>query len=105
MNSLIARILRTFADNIESGNTNATEDELIEVCDWLAFVMNPESKVSKYQAAKAFGMSHKTFDYHVSKGDIPKGREQQGFKEKFWYKRDIIKYKENKKETREKTDN
>jgi hypothetical protein len=50
-------------------------------------------------------MSHKTFDYHVSKGDIPKGREQQGFKEKFWYKRDIIKYKENKKETHEKTDN
>ena len=96
MNKLIARMLRTFADNIESGNTNATEDELIEVCDWLAFVMNPESKVSKYQAAKALGMSYKTFDYHVSKGDIPKGHEQQGFKEKFWYKRDIIKFKENR---------
>jgi hypothetical protein len=41
-------------------------------------------------------MSYKTFDYHVSKGDIPKGHEQQGFKEKFWYKRDIIKFKENK---------
>ena len=44
MNKLIARMLRAFADNIESGNTNATEDELIEVCDWLAFVMNLSQK-------------------------------------------------------------
>ena len=28
--------------------------------------MNPESKVSKYQAAKALGMSYKTFDYLIS---------------------------------------
>ena len=94
MNKLIAKLLRTFADNVESGNTNATEDELIEVCDWLSFIINPESKVSKYQAAKALGISTKTFDYYVAKGDIPKPRSQQGFKEVFWYKRDIIKFKE-----------
>lgn len=97
-NKVIANILRKFADNIDAGNTNATEGELIEICDWLGFVMNPESKLSKYQAAKALGVSHKTFDYYVSKGYIPKGMEQQGFKEKFWYKKDIIKFKEEKDE-------
>ena len=98
INLLFASILRTFADNIESGNTNATEDELIELCDSLGYIMNPETKLSKYQAANLLGINHKTFDYYVSKGDIPKGKEQQGFKEKFWYKRDIIKFKERKNE-------
>lgn len=45
--------------------------------------MNPESKISKYQAAKILNVNYKTFDYYVSKGYIPKGMEQQGFKEKF----------------------
>lgn len=95
-NITIASILRTFADSIESGNTNASEDELIEICDQLGFIMNPETKLSKYQAAKLLDVNYKTFDYYVSKGYIPKGMEQQGFKEKFWYKRDIIKFKEKK---------
>lgn len=95
-NNLFASLLRTFADNIEAGNTNATEGELIELCDQLAFIMNPEEKLSKYQAAKILGMSTKTFDYHVAKGNIPKPRSQQGFKEVFWYRRDIINFKEEK---------
>lgn len=90
----ISSIFRMFADNIDAGNTNATEDELVDLCDQLGFIMNPESKLSKYQAAKLLGVSHKTFDYYVSKGYIPKGMDQQGFKEKFWYKRDLIKFKE-----------
>ena len=94
--NLFASLLRTFADNIESGNTNATEGELIELCDQLAFIMNPEEKLSKYQAAKILGISTKTFDYHVVKGNIPKPRSQQGFKEVFWYRRDIINFKEEK---------
>lgn len=93
-NKLIANIIHTFANSIDAGNTNATEDELVEICDQLGFIMNPESKLSKYQAAKLLGVNHKTFDYYVSKGYIPKGRDQQGFKEKYWYRRDIIKYKE-----------
>lgn len=97
-NNLFASLLRTFADNIEAGNTNATEGELIELCDQLAFIMNPEEKLSKYQAAKILGMSTKTFDYHVAKGNIPKSRSQQGFKEVFWYRRDIINFKEERNE-------
>ena len=69
-NRTIASILRTFADSIEAGNTNASEDELIEICDQLGFIMNPETKLSKYQAANLLGISYKTFDYYVSKGEI-----------------------------------
>ena len=97
-NKLFASLLRTFADNIDSGNTNATEEELIDLCDQLAFIMNPEEKLSKYQSAKILGMSIKTFDYHVAKGNLPKPRSQQGFKEVFWYRRDIINFKKERDE-------
>lgn len=93
---ILSFLLRELADKLDAGNTNATEDELLELCDQLSFVMNSESKLSKYQAAKLLGVNHKTFDYYVSKGYIPKGMEQQGFKEKFWYRRDIMRYKEEK---------
>ena len=75
--------LQLLTDNIKAGNTNASEDELLELCDTLGFLMNPESKLSKYQAIKFLGISRATFDSYVTKGLIPKGMEQQGFKEKF----------------------
>ena len=86
--------LRNLANNLDAGNTNASEKELLELCDMLGFIMNPETKLSKYQAIKFLEISRATFDNYVQKGLIPKGMEQQGFKEKFWYKRDLIKFKE-----------
>ena len=97
-NKILANGLRLFADNIDAGNTNASEDELIEICDMIGFMTNPESKLSKYQAIKFLGISRATFDNYVRDGKIPKGMEQQGFKEKFWYKRDLVKFKESKNE-------
>lgn len=49
----------------------------------IGFMTNPESKLSKYQAIKFLGISRATFDNYIAKGLIPKGMEQQGFKEKF----------------------
>lgn len=80
---MLSNILRKFADDIDAGNTNASEEELIEICDQLGFIINPESKLSKYQAIKFLGISRATFDNYVRDGKLPKGLEQQGFKEKF----------------------
>lgn len=91
---LITQLLRNLADNIDAGNTNATEEELLEMCDYLGFIADPKSKLSKYQAVKFLGISRATFDNYVAKGLIPKGMEQQGFKEKFWYKKDLVDLKE-----------
>lgn len=80
---LISDSFRQFADSIDAGNTNASESELLELCDTIGFIINPESKLSKYQAIKFLGISRATFDNYITKGLIPKGMEQQGFKEKF----------------------
>lgn len=90
----LATQLRYLADNIDAGNTNASEEELLAICEQLGFVVNPETKMSKYQAVKFLGISRATFDNYIVKGLIPKGLEQQGFKEKFWYKKDLTKFKE-----------
>lgn len=89
----IGKLLRSVADNIDAGNTNITEDEATEICDYIGFMVNPESKLSKYQATKFLNISRATFDNYVRDGKLPKGMDQQGFKEKFWYKRDLIKFK------------
>ena len=95
-NKLISKFFRDIADNVEANNTYASEEELLEICDMIGFMVNPESKLSKYQAIKFLGISRATFDNYVAKGLLPKGMEQQGFKEKFWYKRDLVKFKESK---------
>jgi hypothetical protein len=41
-------------------------------------------------------VNHKTVAYYVRKGYIPKGRQEVGFKEIFWYKKDVLKFKEEK---------
>ena len=44
---------------------------------------------------KYLNISRATFDNYVRAGKIPKGRKQQGFKELFFYKKDLDKFKEN----------
>ena len=49
---LITQLLRNLADNIDAGNTNATEEELLEMCGYLGFITDPEGKLSKYLSQK-----------------------------------------------------
>lgn len=87
--------LLEIVDDIDKGNTNCTEEELEELL--LSLTQITSSKVSKYQAMKLLNCSRSTFDDLVLKGELPKGRRQQGFKEIFWLKSDILKYIEKKK--------
>lgn len=93
-NALLASLLRTVADNLDAGNSNITEDEMLEICELIGNASNPEEKISKYQTADLLGVNYKTVDYYVKKGYIPRGRQEIGFKEIFWYKKDILKFKE-----------
>lgn len=91
---ILAHLLRGLADNIDAGNSNITEAEMMEICEMISNSSNPDEKISKYQTAELLGVSYKTVDYYVRKRYIPHGRQEIGFKEIFWYKKDILKYKE-----------
>ncbi len=94
--SIIKSILSNIIDNIDAGNSNITEEEGTEIIDLINQITNVKNKLSKYQACKFLNISRSTFDLYVKEGKLPKGQKQQGFKELFWIKEDLIKYKNNR---------
>ena len=92
--NILRNELSRIVDNIDSGNSNLSAEELEEVCEMISILSNAESKLSKYQVIDKLHISRATFDNYVAKGIVCKGRSQQGFKEKFWYKKDLNKLKE-----------
>ena len=81
--NVIKNELLRIIDNIDSGNSNLSAEELAELCDLVSTVSAAESKLSKYQITQKYKISRATFDNYVAKGIVCKGRRQQGFKEIF----------------------
>lgn len=80
MINLIRKLLVKIIEDIDSGNSELNEDESVELLEYISEITNKNEKLSKYQACKYLKMNRATFDKYVSKGKIPKGRKQQGFK-------------------------
>lgn len=81
--------------DIDSGNTNISEDEGIQIIECLQRLSNNE--LSKIESANYIGVSRATFDNYIKKGLIPEGRKRQGFKELSWSKIDLDKFLKNDK--------
>ena len=78
---VIKELLLKIINDIDTGNSNITEEECNEIIDRLISITNKNEKLSKYQACKYLKVSRATFDNYVRAGKIPKGRKQIGFKE------------------------
>lgn len=86
--------LEQIINNIDCGNSNATDEEIDGILDVVNKTTNTQNKLSKYQACKYLNISRATFDNWVRDGKVPKGKKEQGFKELFWIKSDLDKVKE-----------
>jgi hypothetical protein len=75
--------LEQLIDDIDCGNSNASDEDVVEILEMINSVSNTRNKLSKYQAMKMLNVSRSTFDKYVSDGLLPEGKKQQGFKEKF----------------------
>lgn len=80
----VARLLREFADKIDSGNTNITEDEAIGIMRSIA-----HQRMTKEEVIVYLNMSRSKFDTYVRFGRFPKGRKARGDKALFWYKDEL----------------
>ena len=87
--NILKNVLLQIIDDIDAGNSNASDGELDEIFDIINKTVNTQNKLSKYQACKYLNVSRATFDNWVRDGRIPEGRKEQGFTEKFWYKDDL----------------
>ena len=87
---LIKTSLQQFINDIDSGNSNISEQEQKELLSILQKFNQKE--LSKIEAANYIGVSRATFDNYVSKGLISKGIKKQGFKELIWTKNELDKF-------------
>jgi len=85
----IKKYLLSIIDDIDSGNSNADEEELISIAKALKSYTRKDVGLSKVQAYTYLGISRAKFDNLVREGKIPKGKKVQGFKELRWYKKDL----------------
>ena len=90
MLSIIRKLLEKFITDIDSGNSNITEEEGVQIVELLRSVN--EQRMSKYQACQYLNISRAKFDNLVREKKLPEGRHQAGFKEKYWLKSEILKY-------------
>lgn len=86
---LLKVCLLNIINNIDSGNSELDENQCEEVIEMINRMTNTKNKYSKYQSYNYLGLSRATFDRYVKDGLIPEGRKESGFKEKFWYKKDL----------------
>lgn len=86
---LVKTALQTTINNLDSGNSNLSDELCDELLDIVNKATNTQNKLSKYQACKYLNISRSTFDNWVREEKIPKGRKEQGFKELFWLKEDL----------------
>lgn len=89
MLKIIREQLKRIIDDIDAGNSNATEDELLKVAKFLNKTLRKDKPLSKYQAYTYLGISRATFDNKVRAGEIPRGRKEAGSRELKWLKKDL----------------
>ena len=89
MLKVIKDLLLKIVDNIDSGNSNITEKEALEITKVLQSYTDKTAKMSKYQACQYLNISRATFDNYVREGRLPRGKKEAGFKELFWIQKDL----------------
>lgn len=89
MIQVIKKLLLDIIQNIDSGNSNITEGEAIEIVDSLKRFTDKEKRLSKYAACEYLNVSRATFDNYVREGKLPRGKHEVGFKELSWDKKTL----------------
>lgn len=92
MIQVIKELLLNIIQNIDSGNSNISENDAIEIAKVLSEYTRKDNGISKYAACEYLNISRATFDNYVREGKIPKGKHEIGFKELRWYKKDLDKF-------------
>lgn len=100
MINILRNLLQQILDDIDTGNSNITEDQQIEIIDLIQKCNTKE--LSKVESANYIEVCRATFDNYVNKGLIPKGKKRQGFNELSWNKQDLDKFLLNNKKNKTK---
>ena len=81
---LVAKELRRLADKFDSGTTETTESQVVDILSMLTHI-----PMSKAQACSYLNISRSRFDDLVREKKLPKGRKSVGFKELHFYRDEL----------------
>ena len=90
MNNIIKLILNQILKDLDSGNSNISEEQQEEIINLYQRMSLKE--MTKVESAHYIGVSRATFDNYISKGLIPKGSKRPGLNNLMWNKSDLDKY-------------
>lgn len=85
----IKKYLLQIIDDIDSGNSNANEEELMQIVGALRKYTRKDRLINKYQAYTYLNISRAKFDNMVREGVIPRGIKEPGSRELKWRKKDL----------------
>ena len=74
LKNLFKEFLTKVLEDLDSGNSNISEQEELELIDLILKISRKE--YSKLEAADYIGVSRATFDNYINKGLIPKGEKR-----------------------------
>lgn len=89
MLNIIKEYLLKIINDIDTGNSNLTEEESLKLISYLKELSSKDKRLSKYSACKYLNVSRATFDNYVKEGKLPKGTHTVGFKELSWSQKDL----------------
>lgn len=92
MLQVIKKLLLKVVDDIDSGNSELSQQEMGEVVDVLQRYNFRDKYISKYQAYTYLNISRAKFDNLVRDGILPRGKKVQGFRELQWSLKEIKEY-------------
>jgi predicted DNA-binding transcriptional regulator AlpA len=85
---MVVRYLRDVADSIDTGTSEITETEAMDIMKVVA-----HKSLSKEQACNFLNLQRSRFDELVRGHKLPKGRKVTGYKELRWYEDELEMYK------------
>lgn len=97
MLKIIKQLLLKIVDDIDCGNSDNSDEELIQVAKVLQTYLDKTQRLSKYKACQYLNVSRATFDNYVREGIIPRGKKEAGFKELSWSKKDLDEFKKSRR--------
>lgn len=86
---VLSNLLKKIVNDIDSGNSNLTENECVEIINTIKGLTDKTDRISKYEACKYLNISRATFDNYVREGKLPRGKHKAGFKELSWEKKEL----------------
>ena len=89
MLQVIRKLLLKVVNDIDTGNTELSDKEMMEIVDVLKRYNFRDKFISKYQAYTYLNLRRAQFDNLVREGIIPRGQKAEGFKELQWSLKDI----------------